>query len=115
MNPSPTTPSSAVPVDEDLVEQAHPGHGIPSQDPASAAQFALAPAEAEREAKSVLVGGGMVAGAATGAGLGVVVAGPVGVVVGGAVGAVVGALGAKAAGPRHPRPRPRPGGGPDMM
>jgi uncharacterized protein YndB with AHSA1/START domain len=40
----------------------------------------------------------MVAGAATGAALGVVVAGPVGVVVGGSVGAVMGALGAAAAG-----------------
>ena len=98
MNRSSSTPSNTVPVDEDLVEQAHAGHGVPSQDPASAAQFPLEPKEAEREANSALVGGGIVAGAATGATLGVVVAGPVGVVVGGTLGAVVGALGAAAAG-----------------
>ena len=98
MNPPSSVPSNSAPVDEDLVEQAHAGHGIPSQDPASAAQFALRPEEAEREAKSVLVGGGVMAGAATGAAVGVVVGGPVGVVVGGTLGAVVGALGAAAAG-----------------
>ncbi len=98
MNQSSTTPPNVAPADEDLVEQAHPGHGVPSQDPASTAQFPLEPEEAEREANSVLMGGGMVAGAATGAAVGVAVAGPVGVVVGGTVGAVVGALGASAAG-----------------
>jgi len=98
MNGSSTMPLNTPPVDKDLAEQAHPGHGVPSQDPASAAQFPLKPEEAEREAKSVLVGGGVVAGASTGATLGVVVAGPVGVMVGGALGAVVGALGAAAAG-----------------
>ena len=98
MNRSSTTPPNTVAADEDLVEQAHPGHGVPSQDPASAAQFPLKPEEAEREANSVLMGGGMVAGAATGATVGVVVAGPVGVLVGGTVGAIVGALGAAAAG-----------------
>ncbi len=98
MNPSPSAPLTTVPVDKDLAEQAHPGHGIPSQDPEPEAQFALAPKDAEREAKSVLVGGGVVAGAATGAAIGVVVAGPVGVVVGSSLGALVGALGAVAAG-----------------
>lgn len=98
MNRSSAPPLSNVPADADLGEQAHAGRGVPSQDPASAAQFPLEPEEAEREAKSVLVGGGMVAGAATGAGIGVVVAGPVGVVVGSTVGAVVGALSAAAAG-----------------
>ena len=98
MYPSSTTPSNTAPVDEDLAEQAHPGHGVPSQDPAAAAQFPLEPAEAEREAKSVFVAGGVVAGAATGAAIGVVVAGPVGVVVGGTLGAVAGALGGAAAG-----------------
>ncbi len=98
MNSSSTTPLKTVPLDEDLAEQARPGHGIPSQEPESAAQFPLKPEEAEREAKSVLIGGGVVAGMATGATVGVAVAGPVGVVVGGAVGAVVGALGAVAAG-----------------
>lgn len=98
MNRPSTTPPITAPVDEDLVEQAHAGHGVPSQDPASAAQFPLQPEEAEREAKSVLMGGGMVAGVATGATVGVVVAGPVGAVVGGTAGAVVGALGAAVAG-----------------
>jgi len=98
MNPSPNFPLNAAPIDEDLVEQAHPGHGVPSQDPSSAAQFELNPAEAKREASSVLAGGGMVAGAATGAAIGVAVAGPVGVVVGGALGAIAGAVGAIAAG-----------------
>ncbi len=98
MNPSSTTPPSTAPVDEDLVEQARRDHGVPSQDPTSAAQFPLPPEEAEREAKSVAMGGGMVAGAATGAAIGVAVGGPVGVVVGGTLGSVVGALGAAAAG-----------------
>ncbi len=98
MNPSPTLPMNPAPVDEDLSEQAQPGHGVPSQDPASAAQFLLEPDEAEREAKSVVIGGGAVAGAATGAAIGIIVAGPVGVVAGAAVGAVAGALGAAASG-----------------
>jgi len=98
MNLPPTTPSDTVAVDGDLAEQAHSGRGVPSQDPESAAQFPLAPEEAEREAKSVFVGGGAVAGAATGAAIGVAVAGPVGVVVGATLGTVIGALGAVAAG-----------------
>ncbi|MDO8534148.1 MAG: hypothetical protein Q7S17_05325, partial [Xanthobacteraceae bacterium] len=93
MNPLTAPPSNTAPADEDLAEQANPGHGIPSQDPNAAAQTALEPLEAEREANSVLTGGGMVAGAATGATIGVMVAGPVGVVVGAALGAVAGALG----------------------
>ena len=97
MNPN-TTPLTDTPVDADLAEQANPGHGVPSQDPASAAQVPLEPEEAQREAKSVLVGGGVIAGAAAGAAIGAVVAGPVGVVVGGTLGTVVGALGAGAAG-----------------
>lgn len=83
MNPSASTPPTTAPVDEDLAEQARPGHGIPSQDPSPAAQMPLEPEDAKREANSVLTGGGMVAGAATGAAIGSVVAGPVGVVVGG--------------------------------
>ena len=98
MNPSATPPSTTAAVDEDLAEQARPGHGVPSQDPDPAAQRPLQPEEAEREAKSVLMGGGLVAGAATGATLGVAVAGPLGVLVGGALGAVAGALGGAAAG-----------------
>jgi pimeloyl-ACP methyl ester carboxylesterase len=45
------------PADEDLVEQARPGHGISSQDPNLAAQISLEPQVAEREANSALVGG----------------------------------------------------------
>jgi len=98
MNPSTTAPSKTESADEDMAEQAHPGHGIPSQDTDPAAQSPLQPQEAEREAKSVLVGGGAVAGMATGAVVGVAMAGPVGVVVGAALGAVAGALGGAAAG-----------------
>jgi len=98
MNESTLQPPQAVPADPDLAEQARPGHGVPSQDPDSAAQVALAPEEAAREAKSVMAGSGMVGGAALGAGIGVAVGGPVGVVVGGTLGAIAGALGGAAAG-----------------
>jgi hypothetical protein len=98
MNAPATLPPSAEPVDEDLVEQAVPGHGIPSQDPDPAAQVRLEPEEADREAKSVLAGGGLVGGAVVGATIGVAVGGPVGVVLGGSLGAVAGALGGIAAG-----------------
>lgn len=98
MNSSTTLSPKTTTHDKDLAEQARPGHGIPSQDPDPAAQIALEPEEAEREAQSVMTGGGMVGGAAIGAGIGVVVAGPVGVVVGGTLGAVAGALGGAAAG-----------------
>ena len=84
--------------DLDLTEQAQPGYGIPSQDPRPGAQFPLEPEEAEREAKSVLVGGGAMAGLAVGAALGTVVAGPLGVMVGATLGGVAGALGSGAAG-----------------
>ena len=87
-----------VPLDADLAEQAIPGQGIPSQDPSPAAQTILQPRDAEREGKSVLVGGGLVAGAATGAAIGVAVAGPVGILAGATLGAVAGALGGAAAG-----------------
>lgn len=96
MTPSTTPDASTAGPDEDLVAQAVPGHGVPSQDPDPQAQLALEPDEAEREAKSVLAGGGVVAGAATGAAVGGLVGGPVGVVVGVAVGAVAGALGGAA-------------------
>ena len=98
MNTSSPKPSSVASADGDLAEQARPGHGIPSQDPSPAAQVPLQPAETEREAKSVFVAGGMMAGAAAGAAIGVVAGGPVGVVVGGTLGAVAGALGGEAAG-----------------
>lgn len=95
---APITPHNpAAPVDPDLAEQARPGYGVPSQDPRPAAQQALSPDEAARESKSVLMGGGVMAGAATGAAVGVAVAGPVGVVVGGTLGGVAGALGGAAA------------------
>ena len=100
MNTSPARPSDAVPVDADLAAQARPGYGIPSQDPRAAAQVPLQPEEAEREARSVLVGGSLMAGAAAGAALGAVAAGPVGVVLGGAAGAVAGALAGQTAGTR---------------
>ncbi len=99
MNPSATPPSDTAAENKDLAEQAQPGHGIPSQDTAAAAQFPLAPEEAEREARSALVGGGMVAGAATGAAIGIAVAGPVGMLVGATLGAMAGAVGGAAVGP----------------
>ena len=98
MNPLTTPPSNTPPVDEDMVEQANPGHGIPSQDPDAEAQIALQPQDSEREANSVLIGGGVMAGAAAGAVIGIAVAGPVGVLVGASLGAVAGALGGAAAG-----------------
>jgi len=98
MNSSTTQPTGVKPADPDLAEQAVPGHGVPSQDPNPAAQLALDPEEAERESKSVLVGGGLVAGSAAGAAVGAAVAGPVGVLVGGTLGAVAGAIGGRAAG-----------------
>jgi len=97
-NPLNTPPSNTEPVDGDLADQANPGHGIPSQDPDAAAQTELEPNEAEREVKSVLVGGGMLAGAATGAAIGVVAAGPVGILAGATLGAVAGVLSGAAAG-----------------
>ncbi|MDR7151416.1 pimeloyl-ACP methyl ester carboxylesterase [Hydrogenophaga palleronii] len=98
MNPL-TTPTPDTPVvDQDLAEQAKPGHGIPSQDPDPAAQTPLPTDEIEREAKSALVGGGMVAGAVTGAAIGVAVGGPVGILAGASLGAVAGVVGGSAAG-----------------
>ena len=98
MNSLTSQPTSAQPVDPDLAEQAVPGHGVPSQDPTPAAQVGLTPEETERESKSALIGGGVVAGSAAGAAVGAVVAGPVGVLVGGTLGAVAGAISGGAAG-----------------
>ncbi|MDO8252250.1 MAG: hypothetical protein Q7T78_21395 [Rhodoferax sp.] len=98
MNSSTNQPTDVQPVDPDLAEQAVPGHGVPSQDPDPAAQVTLNPEEAERESKSVLIGGGVVAGMATGAAVGAAVAGPVGVLVGGTIGAVAGVVGGGVAG-----------------
>ena len=91
-------PSPTAPADEDLAQQARPGHGVPSQDPEPAAQQLLSPEESAREAKSAYMGGGMMVGAAAGAAVGVAVAGPVGAVVGGTIGAVTGAGGGAAVG-----------------
>ena len=98
MNPSENPAPQTAPADEDLVAQSRTGHGVPSQDPDPAAQTVLDPQEAQREARSTLVGGGVVAGLAAGAAIGVAVAGPVGVVVGATLGAVAGAVGGEAAG-----------------
>jgi len=98
MNPLITPPSNTAPVNDDLAEQARPGHGIPSQDPDPAAQYPIEPQEAEREAQSALVGGGVVAGAAAGAVMGGMVSGPVGVLVGTTLGAFAGALGGEVVG-----------------
>ena len=98
MKPLTTQQPSDTSIDPDLAEQARPGHGVPSQDPAPEAQFPLVPEERERESKSVFTGGGALVGAATGAAVGMAVAGPVGVLVGGTVGVVAGALGGAAAG-----------------
>lgn len=99
MNPTLIAAAEAAqPLDGDLMEQAVPGHGVPSQDPDPAAQHLLTPDESDRESKSALMGGGMMAGAAAGAAVGAAVGGPVGVFVGGTAGAVAGALGGAAVG-----------------
>ena len=104
---SPTIPDFDLPAaDRDLGQQIRPGYGVPSQDPRPEAQFDLSSEEAEREAASVLVGGGLVAGAAAGAAMGAATGEPVGVVVGGTLGAVAGALGCAATG-RWGKPRTR--------
>lgn len=97
------------PVDQDLAEQAVPGHGIPSQDPAASAQVGMTAQESEREAKSAYVGGGAMAGMAAGAAAGAVVGGPIGVLVGGTLGTMAGVLGGEAAGSlREPETDPAP-------
>ena len=98
MNSPTTLPTDPKPADQDITKQAVPGHGVPSQDPESGAQVGLSPEEAERESKSALIGGGMVAGLVTGSAVGAVVAGPVGILVGGTVGAIAGVVGSNAAG-----------------
>lgn len=103
MNSSTNLPTVLEPIDPDLAKQAVPGHGVPSQDPDPAAQVALSPEEAERESKSALTGGGLVAGLATGAVIGAAVAGPVGVLVGGTVGGVAGVIGSNAIGKQKSR------------
>ncbi len=91
-------PNTVPEVDQDIADQALPGHGIPSQDPDNAAQVALSPEEATREANSALTGGGLVVGVATGAAIGVALGGPVGLLVGAALGGVAGVLAGAEAG-----------------
>lgn len=111
MNPS-TVPLPKPPLmDKALAEQARPGpsrpgHGVPSQDTNPAAQQALDPEEAEREANSVPAGGGVMVCTAAGAAIGVVLAVAVGAVVACTAGAVLGALGGVAAGPLVNSKRP---------
>lgn len=97
MNRFPALPITAV-ADQDLADQARPGHGIPSQDPDPSAQFPQTRHEAAREANSMLMAGGLMAGVATGAAIGVMVAGPAGAAVGAALGGAAGGLGGAAAG-----------------
>ncbi|WP_192885469.1 bacteriocin [Paracidovorax avenae] len=113
-------PTSVGPSADGIPVEHRPGYGVPSQDPRPAAQVPLTPEESEREAGSVLAGGGVMAGAATGAAVGGAVAGPIGVVVGVAVGGVAGAVGGAAASkavateprdtPQHARAEPPSGG-----
>lgn len=114
MNASVHSPSPPAPVDEDLAEQARPGHGIPSQDPDPAAQQPMESGEGQREADAALAGGGVMVGAAAGAAIGSVVAGPVGAVVGGTVGAVAGAVGGAAVGTLTHADDPEAGGTPPL-
>ena len=97
MNRFPALPITAV-ADQDLADQARPGHGIPSQDPDPSAQFPQTRHEAGREANSMLMAGGLMAGVATGVAIGVMVAGPAGAAVGAALGGAAGGLGGAAAG-----------------
>ena len=98
MQPPYGTPDAAAPRNPDLAEQAVPGHGVPSQDPDPAAQVGLTHDEAEREAKSVYVGGGAMAGLVAGAAAGAAIGGPIGVLVGGTAGTIAWVLGGEAAG-----------------
>lgn len=97
------SPLPSAPRDQDLADQALAGHGVPSQDPDPAAQFPMESHEALREAKSVLMAGGLVCGVALGCAVGAVTVGPVGVVVGGVVGAIAGAMGGVAVRPMSKR------------
>lgn len=85
-------------LDPDLQEQAVKGHGVPSQDPDPSAQIQLSAAEAAREVRSALTGGGMIAGAALGCLMGAIWAGGAGAVLGSVAGSVLGVLAALAAG-----------------
>lgn len=79
--------------DQDLQRMAKHGHGVPSQDPRPEAQQPLGEVERLREVQSSFSGGGMLAGIALFASVGVLIAGPLGVVLGCMLGAVAGAYG----------------------
>lgn len=98
MQPPHGNPNAEIPQNPDLVEQIFSGPGVPSQDSDPAAQLALSPNKAEREAKSVYVGGGAVAGLVAGAAAGAAIGGPIGVLVGGTAGTIAGLLSGEAAG-----------------
>lgn len=91
MNPWNSAPVKT-PVDPDLLVQANPGHGVPSQDPDPAAQTPISPQSSTAERKTVYMGGGVLAGAVVGAAIGAAIAGPVGIVIGGTLGSVAGAF-----------------------
>lgn len=84
-------------LDPDLQEQVVKGHGVPSQDPDPSAQIQLSAAEAAREVRSALTGGGMIAGAALGCLMGAIWAGGAGAVLGSVARSVLGVLAALAA------------------
>jgi hypothetical protein len=84
--------------DEDLLELAKPGHGVPSQDPDPSAQYPIGRELAAEEERTVFVGAGVMLGAALGAVVGIAAAGPVGVFAGSMVGGVVGGFGSRALG-----------------
>ncbi len=87
-------PPDKLPTETNILVQTPLEHGIASRHPVVAAQVPLPPEDMEKQGQSVLVGGGLMVGAAVGAVLGVMVAGPAGVLVGTGLGAVVGAAGA---------------------
>ena len=70
---TPSTSSATPASDPDLIEQARPGHGVPSQDPDPGAQYPIDPEHAREEEKTVYMGGGVLAGVATGAAIGTAV------------------------------------------
>lgn len=92
-----TAHKTTSPLDDSTVDASSAPLGQPSQDPRPEAQEPMDRDTAQREENSVLMGGGMAAGAAAGVAIGTAVAGPVGTLVGGTVGAILGALGGYAA------------------
>lgn len=91
-HPTAASPLSAP--DHDLQQMAQRGHGVPSQDLNPQAQYPLSELERQREWRSSFYGGGLLAGVALGATVGMWLAGPLGVL----LGCVGGALGGTLAG-----------------